>query len=94
MRWHCRCSRCRARQVKRLHPDSYVKPAVCWSCKKSGTLIVDSWANRRPWRYTTCQCDAYHFPHNKGRGVCTVPRDDMLTTQVLTSQTVFDERLD
>lgn len=70
MRFHCRCRKCRARQVKRMHPDHYARPPRCKSCGLVNTLIVDVWANRRPWRKLTCHCDGYWFPHKRGTGQC------------------------
>ena len=70
MRWHCRCRKCKARQVKAQHPDAYARPPRCRACGVAGALVVNAWANARPWRKTTCCCDGYWFPHKKGTGAC------------------------
>ena len=70
VKWHCRCRKCSARQVKARHPDDYCRPPRCRKCKAVGSLLVNAWANRRPWRALTCNCDGYWFPHKRGTGSC------------------------
>jgi|TARA_R110001583_G_scaffold72563_1_gene202999 hypothetical protein len=62
-RRHCRCRSCGARQVKAKHPAEYLRRIRCKSCGEFDTLRIDKWADRRGWRYQTCYCDGYHFPH-------------------------------
>ncbi len=62
-RRRCRCRVCGARQVKAKHPDDYIRRIRCKSCGAFDSLRIDKWADNFGWRYQTCYCDGYHFPH-------------------------------
>lgn len=73
MRYHCRCRKCDARQVKPRHPDAYVRPPRCRQCGRTGTLRLDKWAQNR--RQITCTCGGYWFPHRMGSPYCWRRKD-------------------
>lgn len=61
-----RCRKCRARQTINKHPDAYVRPKRCWSCR-STELVVDKYRDtKREARRQTCTCDGSWYPHRKG----------------------------
>lgn len=65
---HCRCrDRGCGRRFKGIPDVSH-----CPACNRVGRL--DKWAASRPWRASTCHCDAYHYPHRMRGGKCLGPR--------------------
>lgn len=59
---------CGARQVRHRRLDTYVRGPVCRACGRRNTLRPDKWMNTR-WSQP-CGCQAYHFTHRRGSGLC------------------------
>lgn len=78
MRYHCRCRKCRARQVLHHPPDSYLSPPTCRICGEPA-LRLDRWMNQRDTHAMSCTCQGsatgYPFPHRRGSRWCNYHAD-------------------
>lgn len=72
LRWPCRCRHkaCEQRATLAKHPEAYVRPARCPSCRRRGTMRVDWFRVVKEWHARPCRCFGYSFPHARGRGYC------------------------
>lgn len=64
MSLRCRCRYCGARNTKKREPIRGLTAARCRHCRKTGTLRIDKWAQRRGWLdEEICRCSSVPFPH-------------------------------
>lgn len=64
-----RCSRCQKRFSFRRHWQTYKRFKKCDRCG-SLNFYVDKTRMRRDNAKLSCWCDAYHYPHRRGSGIC------------------------